>query len=65
MAEIEIGVAQRQCLDRRMPEKAVVEKELLAWAASRNASHATTDWQFTTADARGKLTRLYPATSLK
>ena len=65
MAEIEIGVAQRQCLDRRMPDKAVVERELLRWAEARNELNAGTDWQFTTTDARTKLRRLYPATSLQ
>ena len=62
MAEIEIGVAQRQCLDRRMADQAVMEKELMRWASDRNIAKATTNWQFTTADARTKLKRLYPST---
>jgi hypothetical protein len=61
MAEIEIGVAQRQCLSRRMAGKDIVENELRQWSTDRNAAHATTDWQFTTADARIKLRRLYPS----
>ena len=65
MAEIEIGMAQRQCLDRRMADQATVERELAHWAARRNAARATTDWQFTTKDARTKLKRLYPVTLLK
>jgi hypothetical protein len=62
MAEIEIGVAQRQCLDRRIADQGTVEKELHHWVRQRNQSNASTDWQFTTADARIKLKRLYPST---
>jgi hypothetical protein len=61
MAEIEIGVAQRQCLSRRLAEKTQVESELHLWSKTRNASRATTEWQFTTKDARVKLKRLYPS----
>ena len=64
MAEIEIGVAQRQCLDRRIADQPTVEKELRKWSENRNLTNGTTDWQFTTADARIKLKRLYPSTSL-
>ena len=63
MAEIEIGVAQRQCLSRRIAQKTVVEQELSQWSKARNAANASTDWQFTTADARVKLKRLYPSFS--
>jgi len=61
MAEIEIGMAQRQCLSRRIAEKASVEKELRRWSKDRNRANSSTDWQFTTADARIKLKRLYPS----
>jgi hypothetical protein len=61
MAEIEIGIAQRQCLSRRIAEKTAVEQELNQWAKDRNAANASTDWQFTTTDARIKLKRLYPS----
>lgn len=64
MAEIEIGVAQHQCLDRRIGDQATLEKELLAWSQKRNEAHCGTDWQFTTEDARVKLKRLYPSTLL-
>jgi hypothetical protein len=64
MAEIEIGMAQRQCLERRMADQATVERELFHWTAARNAAHAGTDWLFTTSDARTKLKRLYPSTVL-
>ena len=65
MAEIEIGVAQRQCLSRRLAQKTIVEEALLQWSKDRNAANASTDWQFTTADARIKLKRLYPSYNLE
>ncbi len=63
MAEIELSVLSRQCLNRRIPDKHVLEQEISAWEDVRNASQATVDWRFTTADARIKLKRLYPSTS--
>ncbi len=60
MAEIELSVLQRQCLDRRIADRATLEREVAAWERPRNAAVATIDWQFTTADARIKLKRLYP-----
>jgi hypothetical protein len=63
MAEIELAVFDRQCLDRRMPNQALVEQEAAAWEAERNAAAMTVDWRFTTADARIKLKRLYPSIS--
>ena len=64
MAEIEISVAQRQCLDRRIATQHKVASQLLAWASQRNAQHYGTDWRFTTKDARIKLKRLYPSALL-
>ena len=61
MAESELGVLSSQCLDRRIPDQQVLKKEVEAWQADRNRKHAKADWQFTTADARVKLKRLYPA----
>ena len=61
MAEIELGILQRQCLDRRLGDRAAVEREVAAWCASRNAATRAIDWRFTAADARIKLKRLYPA----
>lgn len=58
MAEIEIGVALRQCLDRRMATQEAIENELLRWASQRNDQHYGTDWRFTTKDARIKLKQL-------
>ncbi len=60
MAEIELSVLQRQCLERRLGDRATMEREVAAWAAARNGTTAAIDWRFTTADARIKLKRLYP-----
>ncbi len=61
MAEIELSVLQRQCLDRRLGNRATLEREVAAWTAARNGRACTIDWHFTTGDARIKLKRLYPA----
>jgi len=61
MAESELGVLSSQCLDRRIPDKQTLTKEVAAWQADRNRRHTKADWQFTTADARIKLKRLYPS----
>ena len=61
MAEIELSVLSRQCLDRRIPDQPTLIREVAAWEAERNAMHATVQWQFTTADARIKLKHLYPS----
>ncbi|MCG6136814.1 MAG: IS630 family transposase [Nostoc sp. LLA-1] len=61
MAEIELSVLNRQCLDRRMAEKEVLKQEIAAWEKRRNELSSTVDWQFTTEDARIKLKRLYPS----
>src|SRR5271156_5773869 len=60
MAESELAVLTNQCLDRRIPGKPTLEREVAAWEAHRNKHHAKADWQFTTNDARVKLKRLYP-----
>jgi hypothetical protein len=54
-------VLSGQCLDRRIPDKQTLIDEVAAWQDSRNEHHSKADWQFTTADARVKLKRLYPA----
>jgi hypothetical protein len=61
MAEIELSVLSRQCLDRRLPNAPTLETEVAAWVAQRNAAGTTIDWQFTAADARIKLKHLYPS----
>ena len=50
-----------QCLDRRIPDKANLVREVAAWVEARNKNNAVADWQFTTDDARIKLRHLYPA----
>jgi len=60
MAESELSVLSTQCLDRRVPDKQTLIEEVAAWESSRNKIHAKADWQFTAADARVKLKRLYP-----
>jgi transposase len=60
MAEIELSVLSRQCLDRRIPDQQFLEREVKAWEEKRNASPAPVDWRFTTENARIKLKRLYP-----
>jgi hypothetical protein len=62
MAEIELGILGRQCLDRRIPDREQLKQEVAAWQRRRNDSKGKVDWQFTTADARVKLKRLYPVT---
>ena len=61
MAESELSVLSGQCLDRRIPDKQTLTEEVAAWEHARNNKHVKADWQFTTADARVKLKRLYPA----
>jgi DDE superfamily endonuclease len=61
MAESELSVLSRQCLDRRIPDKQTLTDEVAAWQNSRNKKNANADWHFTNADARVKLKRLYPA----
>jgi hypothetical protein len=61
MAESELAVLSRQCLDRRIPDQQKLKQEVKAWEDDRNKKHAKADWQFTTASARVKLKRLYPA----
>lgn len=60
MAEIELSALVRQCLDRRIPDKVTLIREVEAWEEQRNADVVKVHWQFTTADARIKLKNLYP-----
>jgi len=63
MAEIELSVLSRQCLDRRIPDRDTLQREIEAWFMHRNTSGARVDWRFTSPDARIKLKRLYPTLS--
>jgi hypothetical protein len=60
MAEIELSVLARQCLDRRIESSAELCREVSAWEEERNERQVGVNWQFTTADARIKLRKLYP-----
>ena len=60
MAEIELNVLTKQCLNRRIADIEVVRSEAVAWQAHRNNREAKVNWQFTTENARIKLARLYP-----
>jgi hypothetical protein len=60
MAKSELGALSSQCLDRRIPDKQTLVEEVAAWKESRNKTHAKSGWQFTTAEARVTLKRLYP-----
>jgi hypothetical protein len=61
MAEIELSVLGRQCLGERMEDKPALTRQVACWEATRNQRHCRVDWQFTTANARVKLKRLYPS----
>ena len=60
MAETELGILSRQCLDRRLPDQAFLTDEVAAWEESRNTAECKVVWQLTTDEARVKLHRLYP-----
>ncbi len=60
VAECELSVLCRQCLDRRIPDLAAMRREVMNWTADRNNRAKKVDWQFTTKDARVKLKHLYP-----
>jgi transposase len=64
LVEIELSVLERQCLSRRVPDAATLEREVAAYEARRNEAGATISWNFTVDDARQKLKRLYPSTPL-
>jgi hypothetical protein len=61
VAEIELSVLARQCLDRRIASAEELRREVGAWEAERNERAAEVRWRFTTAEARIKLHRLYPS----
>ena len=61
MAEIEIGVLSRQCLNRRIPDQDTLRAEINAWQKQRNRNAVCVNWRFTTEDARIKLKSLYPS----
>lgn len=60
MAEIELSILSRQCLDRRIPDQEALKIEVATWQAKRNAIARPMEWRFTNEDARVKLKKLYP-----
>jgi hypothetical protein len=60
VAEIELSVLSRQCLNRRIGDVEALRRELSAWERERNAKRSTVKWRFTVDDARTRLHRLYP-----
>jgi hypothetical protein len=62
MAEIELAMLAGQCLDRRLANQPILEREVAAWQAARNRAGRGVNWRFTTEDARIKLKHLYPTT---
>jgi hypothetical protein len=60
MAELELSVLSRQCLDRRFASLSVFESDVRAWVAQRNAARCRIAWRFRTQHARTKLAHLYP-----
>lgn len=60
MVEIELSILSRQCLQRRIPDQPILQSEVDAWAAQRNAQQATVNWRFSTQQARSKLAYLHP-----
>jgi hypothetical protein len=61
MAEIELGILGRQCLSRRIDNVQALRREVKAWETARNTAGTKVNWQFTTANARIKLRKLYPS----
>jgi hypothetical protein len=61
IAELELSVLARQCLSTRIADLESLEGQVTAWEMIRNRKQKGVDWQFTTADARIKLKRLYPS----
>lgn len=61
MNELELSALSRQCLNRRLGSREEVAREGATWEQDRNADGATVNWRFTTANARTRLARLYPA----
>ena len=63
IAEIELRILSTQCLNRRIPDKQTLTREVDKWRSQRDSQHAKVDWRFSCDDARIKLKRLYPTLS--
>jgi transposase len=62
MAEIELSILKRDCLNRHIATKELLISEISAWQTKRNVKQAKANWQFTTKNARINLHKLYPTT---
>lgn len=60
MAELELSALARQCLNRRIPDRATLAAEVAAWAAARNRAGVRIEWRFGIGEAREKLAHCYP-----
>lgn len=60
MAEIEIGILSRQCLDQSITSFEEMQRQVAAWQFHRNGSSSTVLWRFSLMDARCRLKKLYP-----
>lgn len=60
MVEIELSILVKQCLNRRIPDRDCLQREIAAWQQARNAQHATINWRFQVSHARTRLSRFYP-----
>ena len=65
VAEMELSVLARQCLDRRIPDRQVLSDEVAHWQCQRNDAKVRVHWQFTSHDARIKLAKLYPTIQMQ
>ena len=61
MAEIELSILSRQCLNRRLANQEILKSEIKKWQDKRNNEEHKINWRFTTTDARIKLRKLYPS----
>jgi hypothetical protein len=59
LAEVEIGIMEKQCTGRRLAERALVASEIAAWQHQRNVEKRGINWQFTREDADRKLGHHY------
>jgi len=62
MAEIEIGILDRQCLNRRIPSADMMEQEVRSWTEQRNEQHSTINWKYTKEKAAKSFPALYAGT---
>jgi len=61
IAEIELSVISKQCINTRIPNFEKLQKEIQTWTKDRNNDEIGVNWRFRTKDARIKLKRLYPS----